>query len=69
MKPVEPLIVHDANGCAVAVQIKYEDWLRIQEALRSVPPTAGKTANSFRGALKSGGDSVAYQRKIRDEWR
>jgi hypothetical protein len=69
MKPVEPLIVHDAKGRAVAVQIKYEDWLQMEAALREVPSAAGRTANSIRGALKSTGDSVEMQRKLRDEWR
>ena len=69
MKPVEPLYVCDSSGRAIAVQIKYEDWLEIEAILgqRTTPPVAHKI-NDFAGCLKQLGDGVEYQRRVREEW-
>lgn len=71
MKPVEKMIVTDAENRPVAVQIKYADWLEIERTL------AGHTGNGspagdlsrFAGTLKLPADPGEYQRQSRDEWR
>lgn len=69
MRPIEPLILSDASGKPVAVQLKYADWLEIQRTMAQQPSASGKHPNEFAGKLRKLGDGIEFQRKARDEWR
>ena len=74
-------IVTDEQMRPVAVQIDYADWLEIARRLNLESPPAtipsqeerfpkedfGTLLKASRGIWK-GGDGLAYQRRIRDEW-
>ena len=57
----------DDDNRPVAVQIDYQDWLKIEHKLIEA---ARKPVNvdRYRGVLALREDGVAFQRRIRDEW-
>ena len=73
-------IVTDEDHRPVAVQIDYDDWLRIERALDLETPDAEQASDTPAeredlGALLDaskgiweGGDGLEYQRRIRAEW-
>ncbi len=71
MKPVDKMIVTDAENRPVAVQIKYADWLEIEKAL-SLNGKDGSTSGDlhrFAGTLRLPADPGEYQQRSRSEWR
>ena len=74
-------IVTDEDHRPVAVQIDYDDWLRIERALDLETPDTeemsdtsaerdsdlGALLNASKG-IWEGGDGLEYQRRIRAEW-
>lgn len=71
MKPVEKMIVTDAENRPVAVQIKYADWLEIERTLAG-GKVSGKPSGDlsrFAGTMKLPSDPADYQRRSRGEWR
>lgn len=66
---VRKKIVTDEDHNPIAVQIDYEDWLKI-ERLLGVREERKLTTDlsEFRGVLKITEDPLEYQRRIRDEW-
>lgn len=51
------------------MQIDYEDWLRIEQALAVQEPNAKDTGlASFSGILRLEEDPLEYQKRIRKEW-
>jgi hypothetical protein len=71
MKPVEKLILTDAENRPVAVQIKYADWLEIERELNQSGKNGTRHGDlqRFAGTLRLPADPVDYQRQARDEWR
>ncbi|MBX3402224.1 MAG: hypothetical protein KF699_02315 [Phycisphaeraceae bacterium] len=71
MKPVEKMIVTDAQNRPVAVQIKYSDWLEIERTLGAAHTNGASNVDlsRFAGTLKLPGDPAEYQQRSRDEWR
>lgn len=71
MKPVEKMIVTDAENRPVAVQIKYSDWLEIERRLAGTGTngTPSGDLSRFAGTLKLPSDPAEYQRRSRGEWR
>ena len=69
MLSVRKRIVTDEANRPVAVQIDYEDWCRIEQALRlSGGDAPVGDLSRFAGVLDWGEDGVAYQRRVREEW-
>lgn len=70
MKPVPQRIIVDDDNKPVAVQIAYEDWLRIEELLlaHDLPEPAATDLNVFVGSVPFSETGVEYQRRLRDEW-
>ena len=59
----------DENDLPVAVQIDYDDWLKIEQALDLAGNGRRPTdLSSLAGTLKWTEDAVAYQRRVREEW-
>ena len=66
MLSVRKRIVTDEANRPVAVQIDYEDWCRIEQALRlSGGEAPVGDLSRFAGVLDWGEDGVAYQRRVR----
>jgi hypothetical protein len=72
---VRKKIVTDENHQPVAVQIDYDDWLRIARVLDlETKPPAKKEQSSLveladaAAPYWQGGDGLEYQRRIRAEW-
>ena len=68
-------IVTDEDHRPVAVQIDYDDWLRIERALDLESDSPAKGEKSSLAELADaaaphweGGDGLEYQRRIRAEW-
>ena len=68
-------IVTNEKHQPVAVQIDYDDWLKIQHALNlEFEPPAKKEQSSLAELADAaapywqGGDGLEYQRRIRAEW-
>ncbi|NOS99347.1 MAG: hypothetical protein HOP29_01830 [Phycisphaerales bacterium] len=62
-------IVTDEENRPVEVLIDYEDWCRVEEALKLHDKDARPIDPSrHAGKLKWGEDAVAYQRRVREEW-
>lgn len=62
-------ILTDESGRPVAVQIEYEEWLRIENILNKVDSeTARDRIMGLAGTVKWDEDPVEYQRRLRDEW-
>ncbi|MCX7048342.1 MAG: hypothetical protein NTX50_23010 [Candidatus Sumerlaeota bacterium] len=70
MHAITKLIVADEFSHPVAVQIPYADWLEIQQAL-GMAAEAKRPADisSFAGTIQLTEDPLAYQARIREEWR
>jgi hypothetical protein len=67
---VHKKIVTDENQQPIAVQIDYEDWIKIERELHlhDTNPVTIDPKN-FAGTIGSWGeDAVAYQRRVREEW-
>lgn len=70
MERVEKRVITDEAGHAVAVQLDYREWLRIERALRLSGHAHQQTTDLARlsGTLRLQEDPLAYQRRIRREW-
>jgi len=68
MRPIRKRIVTDDANQPVAVEIDYEDWCRIEQALgrpESKPPT---DLARHLGKLDWPVDGLEYQRQLRSDW-
>lgn len=62
-------IVTDEANRPVEVLINYEDWRRVEEALKFTElRDAPVDLSAHAGNLRWGEDAVAYQRRVREEW-
>ena len=61
-------LVTDEHLQPVAVQIDYEDWLKIEQALALNQTPKVSDLNSYRGVLRLVEEPLEYQNRIRDEW-
>ncbi|MBV9307571.1 MAG: hypothetical protein JOZ45_15605 [Acidobacteriaceae bacterium] len=61
-------LVTDEQLQPVAVQIDYEDWLKIEQALALKQTPKVSDLNSYRGVLRLMEEPLEYQNRIRDEW-
>ena len=70
MRAIQKSIISDESQRPVAVQIGYADWLEIERFL-NLPGEELKTANPsrFAGAISLAEDPLAYQLRVRGEWR
>ena len=70
MHEVHKKIVTDEASRPVAVQIDYQDWIRIERALGLAPAARGLTDLSRHiGRLDWPVDGLEYQHRVRGEWR
>ena len=69
-KPVEihKKLVTDEQLQPVAVQIDYEDWLKIEQALALKQTPKTSDLNPYRGVLRLTEEPLKYQNRMRDEW-
>lgn len=70
MHEISPKILTDEHARPVAVQISYSEWLEIERLLAS--NGGAKKSGDLRGlagSIRWGEDAVAYQRRVREEWR
>lgn len=69
MSEIRKRILTDEANRPVAVQIDYDDWVRIERTLQSArSESAPVDLARFVGVLEWGEDAVAYQRRVREEW-
>lgn len=60
-------IVTDEARHPVAVQIDYEDWLKIQKLLHLKEYSQKQDLSRFAGVIRLTEDPLKFQNKIRDE--
>ena len=76
MEAIRKLLVTDANGTPVAVQIDIAAWERIESALRAYDATDERVQKEAAPddllekthGIWPGVDGLEYQMKIREEW-
>lgn len=69
MPPIRKKIIKDQDDRPIAVQIDYEDWVRLEIALSSMPLAHGETDLARHiGRLNWPVDGVEYQKSVRGEW-
>ena len=67
MKVYKKLITAE-NLQPIAVQIDYDDWLKIEQALALKRDPKISDLNSYRGVLCLSEEPLEYQNRIRGEW-
>lgn len=72
METIKPKLVTDAERRPVAVQLDYDDWLRIEPILRErgyvgETPSLEALADAVRPHWR-GGDGLEFQTRLREEW-
>jgi len=70
MHVIRKNIVTDEASRPIAVQIDYADWLEIERSL-NLPSDDVKIMNPsrFAGVVSLTEDPLAYQSRVRGEWR
>jgi hypothetical protein len=69
MFEIRKKIINDENMQPLAVQIDYNDWVKIEQALEKSPNGKGPTDLSRHvGQLRWPIDGLEYQRQVRGEW-
>ena len=70
MHAIRKSIVTDEASHPIAVQIDYADWLEIERSL-NLPSDEVKLINPsrFAGVVSLTEDPLAYQTRVRGEWR
>ena len=69
MPKIRKKIVTDDAHQPVAVQIDYNDWLRIERSLGLQDEEAGLTDLSrYHGLISLTEDPLIYQARVRNEW-
>jgi hypothetical protein len=63
-----PKIVTDEKMHPIAVQIDYNDWLKIQSLLEKFEPKEKKRLDKYAGSIKLNEDPLNYQKRMRNEW-
>ena len=69
MYPIHPKIVTDEKMHPIAVQIDYADWIEIQKILKQTKSKMSKKLSKYEGSIDLTEDPLAYQNKIRNEWK
>ena len=70
MSTIHKQLVTDEEGRPVGVLIPYEEWLRIEQQLSGAAAAHGiEQLRRHEGMVHLSEDPVAYQRRLRDEWR
>ncbi len=69
MPRIRKKIVTDEAQQPVAVQIDYNDWLKIDRSLNLRDEEVGSTDLSrYNGVISLTEDPLAYQARVRNEW-
>ena len=68
MRAISKKIVHDEHMRPVAVQINYEDWLKIEKILENRKEPKTMNINKHAGVIRLSEDPVSFQRRMREEW-
>ena len=71
MQSIRKKIVTDEELHPIAVQIDYEDWLKIEKIInlkKMEEPTKQFNINKYAGVLSLTEDPLDFQSKIRGEW-
>jgi hypothetical protein len=70
MHAIHKNIVTDEAMRPIAVQIDYADWIEIEQSLGPFDQTPRTTDPSqFAGVIALSEDPLAFQTRIRGEWR
>ena len=70
MHVIHKNIVTDERMRPIAVQIDYADWIEIEQSLGLMDQTSRTTDPShFAGVITLTEDPLAFQTRIRGEWR
>jgi hypothetical protein len=70
MHKIHKQIVTDEAMRPIAVQIGYADWVDIERALGMTEEASRECdLSSFSGAISLSEDPLAFQRRMRGEWR
>ena len=69
MQRIRKKILTDAAQRPVAVEIDYEDWLKIERALGESSPEPRLTdLAGYHGVVSLTEEPLAYQTRVRNEW-
>ena len=69
MHTITKKILRDERNRPVAVQIPYDDWLLIEDALQlSKVHNGAQDLSRYAGTIALREDPLDYQRRIREEW-
>ena len=61
-------LVTDERLRPIAVQIDYDDWLEIEQALALKQTPNISDLASYNGILRLAEDPLEYQERVRNEW-
>ena len=67
MRKIRKQIVTDDQNRPVGVLIKYQDWLRLEQALKLTTDHSA-SLSKLAGTIKLSRDPLKYQQEIRNEW-
>ncbi|MBF0161962.1 MAG: hypothetical protein HQL88_06715 [Magnetococcales bacterium] len=69
MQTVQKQLVTDAEHRPIAVQIDYNDWLRIERQLKmQTPSVPAVDLSQYAGTVRLTESPLAYQTRSRSEW-
>ncbi|MFB3921468.1 MAG: hypothetical protein ACE145_07080 [Terriglobia bacterium] len=69
MQKIRKKILTDAAQRPVAVEIGYEDWLRIERTLEAAATEPRITdLAAYSGVLSLSEEPLTYQTRVRNEW-
>lgn len=69
MQIVRKQLVTDEEHRPIAVQINYDDWLRIEQQLKiQAPLVQGVDLSRYTGTVNLTESPLAYQARSRNEW-
>lgn len=70
MHVIHHKLVTDEHRHPIAVQIDYADWLKLKGMLEHTQPKAKKRVSDYAGSIPDLiEDPLAFQKRIRDEWK
>lgn len=68
MQIVRKQLVTDEEHRPIAVQINYDDWLRIEQQLKIQTPSKEVDLSHYAGSVNLTESPLAYQTRSRNEW-
>jgi hypothetical protein len=69
MNAIKKKIVTDENMVPIAVQIGYEEWKEIERKIGMLSREGETNLARYAGSIRLAEDPLAFQLRVRAEWR